>query len=382
MKNRTVFSLSLPGLLSVTLGAVAMAQSAFPALPAMPAPVAVPVAPVAPALPAPMAFESLPVALPELPPIALAYADLANEYPFADAYPGPLQAPGPNPQPGPPAHDPDYNVGLKAMDEARWNDAVNAFERSAKASPDQAQAALYWKAYSLEKLGRKDDATATCNVVISDPSKSQWKVECQRLSAETNYSQRDLERMIERADRDANRAVEINTRLAEVRVEGRDKRDPVDPDDELRVIALNAIMQQDPAKAMPLLHSFIFSTKSIDVRKRALFILVRSKDPAAQAMLLEAAKDNNDIELERAAVQSLGMRGKTEAPRLKEIYLNATDKRVKEAAVGGLFVAGDAADMVELARAEKDIDLKRNLVSQLSVMKDPAATAYMIELLK
>jgi len=283
-----------------------------------------------------------------------------------------------------PTQNADYTLGLKAMDEARWNDAVSAFERSAKASPENAQASLYWKAYSLEKLGRKDDATATCNVVVADSAKSQWKVECQRLSAETNYSQRDLERMIERADRDAERQAEAASRATEVRVEVRDsaKRGGLDPDDELKMIALNGIMRQDPAKAMPLLHGIIFSDKPLELRRRALFVLVSSKNPDAQAMLLEAAKDNNDVEIQRAAVQSLGMRGKSSGPQLKEIYQSATDKRVKESAVNGMFIAGDAADMVDLARAEKDIELKRTLVSQLSVMKDPAATAYMEELLK
>jgi hypothetical protein len=37
---------------------------------------------------------------------------------------------------------------------------------------------------------------------------------------------------------------------------------------------------------------------------------------------------------------------------------------------------------VELARGEKDLNLKRQIVSQLAVMKDPAATDYMLELLK
>ena len=50
-----------------------------------------------------------------------------------------------------------------------------------------------------------------------------------------------------------------------------------------------------------------------------------------------------------------------------------------------LFVplpAGRAKSLVDLARAEKDPSLKRDIVSKLSVMKAPEATDYMLELLK
>jgi hypothetical protein len=38
--------------------------------------------------------------------------------------------------------------------------------------------------------------------------------------------------------------------------------------------------------------------------------------------------------------------------------------------------------MVEMAKSEKDLELKRTIVSQLALMNDKAATDYMIELLK
>ena len=38
--------------------------------------------------------------------------------------------------------------------------------------------------------------------------------------------------------------------------------------------------------------------------------------------------------------------------------------------------------MVEMAKNEKDLELKRQLVSQLALMNDKAATDYMMELLK
>jgi hypothetical protein len=47
-----------------------------------------------------------------------------------------------------------------------------------------------------------------------------------------------------------------------------------------------------------------------------------------------------------------------------------------------LFITQDAPHLVELARSEKDMELKRTIVSQLAIMHDKAATDYMMELLK
>ena len=44
--------------------------------------------------------------------------------------------------------------------------------------------------------------------------------------------------------------------------------------------------------------------------------------------------------------------------------------------------AEDSVRMVEMARNEKDLELKRRIVSELALMNDKAATDYMMELLK
>ena len=42
----------------------------------------------------------------------------------------------------------------------------------------------------------------------------------------------------------------------------------------------------------------------------------------------------------------------------------------------------DAVHLVELAKAEKDLTLKKDIVQKLSVMKSKEATDYLVELLK
>jgi HEAT repeat protein len=154
-------------------------------------------------------------------------------------------------------------------------------------------------------------------------------------------------------------------------------------EDDIKILALNSLMRQDPSKALPLLKDLLNSNKSLPVRKQALFVLSRSKDPQAQALLAETATANGTPQLQRIAVEFLSLsRGKDADPMLAEIYRGSTDAEVKRAAINGLFLTHDATLLVDLARSEKDLNLKRDIVSQLSLMNDKAATDYMLELLK
>jgi len=321
----------------------------------------------------------------------------------------PMPDPQPDPHPTPIASPtpPEYSEGIKAMDEKRWSDALASFDKVAATKGDYADAALYWKAYNLEKLGRKQEANAICDQLAQGRPQSSWNNECIALRVEANI---DLSQIKAQAKELAQLNINLNmdqTRLAaeaareaaEAGNQGKHKvffkfndsdgdeppasRTPHDPNDDLKLLALNSLMQQEPDKALPALRTFIFSDKPIELRRRALFVLGESKTPAAQQLLLEIATKNADPALQRAAVQTLATtQGKDAAPQLLKIYTEASDTRVKRAALNGLFIANDAPSLVSLARSEKDIDLKRDIVSQLALMHDPAATAYMEELLK
>ena len=64
------------------------------------------------------------------------------------------------------------------MDEQRWSDAVTAFDRVAAAKGHLSDAGLYWKAYSLDKLGKTDEARATCDGLSKQQPTSPWNREC------------------------------------------------------------------------------------------------------------------------------------------------------------------------------------------------------------
>ena len=69
------------------------------------------------------------------------------------------------------------------------------------------------------------------------------------------------------------------------------------------------------------------------------------------------------------------------APVLVETYQKNSDAETKRAAAQSLFLANDAPDLVTLARGEKDMEMKKYLVQQLSLMHNQEATKYMMEIL-
>src|SRR5262245_24826957 len=54
-----------------------------------------------------------------------------------------------------------YSSGLSQLHQRQYERAVTSFDREIARKGPRTDAALYWKAYSLFKLGRRDDAIAT-----------------------------------------------------------------------------------------------------------------------------------------------------------------------------------------------------------------------------
>jgi hypothetical protein len=99
--------------------------------------------------------------------------------------------------------------------------------------------------------------------------------------------------------------------------------------------------------------------------------------------LIELAKTEQNPDLRRTAVANLGiMDSRRTGDALLEIYNAEKDPAIRKTVVQGLFQQNNAAALIALARKEADVSLKKDIVQKLSVMdRNPAATAYMLELL-
>src|SRR5580704_11546142 len=75
-----------------------------------------------------------------------------------------------------------YTVGTRAMNEHRWPDAVSAFDKVIDEKGKRVDSALYWKAYSLNKLGNATLARVTCEQLRAQFAGSTWNKDCDAIS--------------------------------------------------------------------------------------------------------------------------------------------------------------------------------------------------------
>ena len=266
--------------------------------------------------------------------------------------------------------DAAYAAGTKAMNESRWTDAVAAFDQVVEAKDRRAGAALYWKAYSLGKLNKAELALETCSRLHALYPTSSWNRDCTAL----RLSNADWRRADGSGD-----ASHFHFDFDSDNSNSRSK----DPDTDLKMLALNSLIHRDPAQAMPILRDILTGNQSPDLKQHALFVLAQSHSPDAAALMHDLILGKQSPALQRQAIQASGIYlGRRANDTLLEAYRTTADPQVKRAVISALFLSQDDTHMVELARAEKNIELKRSIVSQLSLMQGKAATDYMLELLK
>ena len=280
------------------------------------------------------------------------------------------------------ADDDAYTAGTRAMDENRWQDAVSAFDQVINEKGKRVDAALYWKAYSLNKLGKTQLAIATCDQLHSQFADSPWNKDCNTISVDVHVDPKVM--TADQAKLKTDR-VHPHVKLDTFRPDmgERDSGVARGSDEDLKMLALNSLLNRDPATALPLLRGILSGNQPLSVKKHALFVLAQSKAPEAESILHDAALGKLDPQLQGQAIQTMAVfQGKRANDTLAEVYRTTTDPKIKNSIISAMFITKDAPRMVEMARSEKDLELKRRIVSELALMNDKAATDYMMELLK
>lgn len=273
-------------------------------------------------------------------------------------------------------------------------------------------AALYWKAYSEAKQKQITEALATVDIMMKKFAESGWLKDAMALAVELKQST------------------------------GQTVSPDAQPDEELKLLALRGLMQSDPDRAIPMVEQLLAGNSSAKLKENALFVLTQSRSPRSGEIIAGVVKNGSNPELQLKAIRYLGamkMSGGNQI--LEDAYRASTDERVKRAIIrafmvagdrarivtiaqdtaastsvrseaiqqlgvmkaddelarmyarettpelkrriiNGIFVSNNAGRLVEMARAEKDPAMKKEIVQKLSTMRSKEATDYMLELLK
>ncbi len=151
-------------------------------------------------------------------------------------------------------------------------------------------------------------------------------------------------------------------------------------DEELKVMAIDGLMQSDSERAIPLVDKVLQNPQaSIRLRMRALQALGRSNSTKAREIVVRVAKDGSNAELQSRALQLLGSReGGQNKALLNEVYNSAASVDIKRQVIrswGGM----DAKDeILKVAKSEPNVELRATAINQLAGMRASAelATLY------
>jgi HEAT repeat protein len=101
------------------------------------------------------------------------------------------------------------------------------------------------------------------------------------------------------------------------------------------------------------------------------------------AKLADLAKTEKDPELRVAAIKSLGlMGGGGRSDVLVSIYQSDSNQDVRRAVLNALFLQQNGKALVDLAHAEKDPQMKQEIVKKMSLVHSKEVTDYMMEILR
>jgi hypothetical protein len=232
-----------------------------------------------------------------------------------------------------------YDDGREALDEDRYDKAESKFEELAALNGPQTDAALYWKAYAENRLGKRDTALATIADLKHRFPQSRWL-------------------------KDAS-ALEIDVRQRA----GQPAHPESQSDDDLKMLAIQGLMNSDPERAMPLLEKVLNGTATPREKSKALFVIAQSGSPQAREILGRIANGQSNPELQRKAVEYLGMFGGGESRKtLADVYAKTSDESVKRAILKSYMISGDKAELFAAAKSEKDVTLRREAIRQLGLI--------------
>ena len=256
-----------------------------------------------------------------------------------------------------------YDDGRDDLDEERYDRAIEKFKQLADMNGPQTDAALYWKAYAENRLGKRDSSLTTLADFKRRFPQSRWSKDAAALEIEVRQST------------------------------GQKTNPESESDEDLKILALRALLQSDPDRAMPTVEKVLNGSSSPKDKAKVLFLVAQSGSSQAMEVLAKIARGQSNPELQRKAVEYLGMfggvRGGVEGgieggiqggvggPKhgssssrqlLAEVYASSTDESVKRAVLRSYMLAGDKADLFAAAKSEKNESLRGEAIRQLGLV--------------
>jgi HEAT repeat protein len=280
-----------------------------------------------------------------------------------------------------------YRQATQALNRQNYTQAADLYRRVTERYPKSPSAAkaMYFQAFSLYHTGSVDRMREARDVLRS---LSQTYPNADLADAKT-LGTRVCGELAKRGDADC--AAEIarkadNTeRTARSTDRGIQQSETcADDDDDERVAALNALLQMDSERAMPILKNVLARRDkcSYVLRRKAVFLVSQKAGDAAADILMQTAKTDPDAETREQAVFWLGqVRSERAVPLLEDLLKNSPDQETKEKAIFSLSQqSSPRAGQILRDFAERETeneDLREQAIFQLGQKRSEENANYL-----
>jgi HEAT repeat protein len=245
-----------------------------------------------------------------------------------------------------------YKSAREALNRNQYRRAADLFAELSKRYPKSSYAsdALYWEAFALYRTGGTEDLKAARARL--ETQKAMFPKSATRGDADALAIRIQTE-LAQRGDQAAAISIERSAQGAgSAHAEGGGT--DCDDDSDLRIAALNGLLQMDADRALPILGKVLARRDpgSECLRRKAVFLIAQKRTENTVDQLLSAARNDPDAEVRSQAVFWL-----SQVPSPRAI-----------------------AALDSIARRSTNPDLQDKAVFALSQQHDPAATKAMREI--
>ncbi|NIN11484.1 MAG: tetratricopeptide repeat protein [Gemmatimonadales bacterium] len=242
-----------------------------------------------------------------------------------------------------------YNLGRRELNRGNYRRAADLFRQIRRRYPRSAHVpdSYYWEAFALYREGSTGDLRSALALLDQQAgryeeaeTRSEAEVLATRIRGELarRGDAEAAQRVTERARAAAERA-EARERAAEERQRERRGIAVQEEEDDIRVAALNALLQMDAESAVPILREVLERRDpgSVTLRRKAVFLLSQKRTSETAQILLDAVRNDPDEEVRAQAVFWLSqVPGEQAVAALDSVLLHSTDRTVQEKAIFAL----------------------------------------------
>jgi TolA-binding protein len=234
-----------------------------------------------------------------------------------------------------------YRAAREQLNRGDYRSAAQSFARIVERYPDSAYAsdALYWEAYARYSLGEKGDlrsALAALEAQRTRFPKASTRGDADALAVRVRGA---LARL---GDGDAAESIatQASAKPKPCTARGGDDVDEGN-DDDLRIAALNSLLQMNAEQAMPILRQVLAKRDacSASLRAKAVFLVSQKRTPDTEDILLDVVRNDPSPGVRKKGVFWLGQVNSDRAAQALETLLtsNGTSEELREEAVFALM---------------------------------------------